>query len=193
LQASQKNQGPSAVRQDELRQRLLRERKKLSAQDREAFSSRIRLLLEDLFRVRRPRRVATFLSVQNEPDLQLEPRGFNLCYPRVNGERLDFYETALTPDQFEKSPLSVMEPPLAQSRRVELGAEDVVLVPGVVFNFKGHRIGMGKGYYDRFLATSKASPWGIGYGFQLLADDWSSQPWDKNMQLFVGENFALNY
>ncbi len=46
---------------------------------------------------------------------------------------------------------------------------DMILVPGVVFSKKGHRIGFGKGYYDRFLSSLPNHPLKIGlcYDWQL--------------------------
>ena len=47
----------------------------------------------------------------------------------------------------------------------EINQEDIdlVLVPGLAFGNDGSRIGMGAGYYDRFLANSKAITLGLAY------------------------------
>lgn len=45
---------------------------------------------------------------------------------------------------------------------------DFVVVPGCVFSRTGHRIGYGKGYYDRFLEEMNAKTAGLSYGFSLL-------------------------
>ena len=46
---------------------------------------------------------------------------------------------------------------------------DVILVPGVAFDGEGHRLGRGKGFYDRFLPlVPKAYKVGVGYNCQLL-------------------------
>ncbi|MBI2542481.1 5-formyltetrahydrofolate cyclo-ligase [Candidatus Woesearchaeota archaeon] len=45
----------------------------------------------------------------------------------------------------------------------------LVLVPGIVFDKTGHRIGYGFGYYDRFLAkVPKAIKIGLAFDFQLV-------------------------
>lgn len=61
------------------------------------------------------------------------------------------------------------------------GKIDLILVPGVVFDHKGHRIGRGGGYYDRFLKKHKnAYKLGVAYDFQLkhhnLPQTWHDQP-----------------
>ena len=51
-------------------------------------------------------------------------------------------------------PLGVLEPP-QESRQDELpGSLDLVVVPGLAFDRRGTRLGRGKGYYDKFLAST---------------------------------------
>lgn len=45
---------------------------------------------------------------------------------------------------------------------------DFIIVPGCVFSKGGHRIGYGKGYYDRFLKDCPAKTCGLSYDFCLL-------------------------
>ena len=45
---------------------------------------------------------------------------------------------------------------------------DLVLVPGLVFDQRGHRIGYGNGFYDKFLSNIKAEKIGLAYNFQLI-------------------------
>jgi 5-formyltetrahydrofolate cyclo-ligase len=42
------------------------------------------------------------------------------------------------------------------------------LVPGVAFDVHGHRLGRGRGFYDRILAQASGIRCGVAYDFQLL-------------------------
>ena len=67
-------------------------------------------------------------------------------------------------------------------------AFDLVLVPGVAFGMDGSRMGMGAGYYDRFLPqANKAVVMGVAYDF-LLQSSLPSDEHDVKMQCIVSES-----
>lgn len=46
---------------------------------------------------------------------------------------------------------------------------DLIVVPGVAFDAAGHRMGRGRGYYDRFLAAMPQVPTiGVAFDFQMV-------------------------
>ena len=51
---------------------------------------------------------------------------------------------------------------------VPLDDLDMVLVPGVAFDLNGHRLGRGKGYYDRLLQNFGGKKMGIAFDEQLV-------------------------
>jgi len=58
--------------------------------------------------------------------------------------------------------------PAATCEEIPLNKFDLVLVPGLAFDSSGHRLGRGKGFYDRILAEASGIKCGICHNFQLL-------------------------
>ncbi|MBO7444806.1 MAG: 5-formyltetrahydrofolate cyclo-ligase [Bacteroidales bacterium] len=59
------------------------------------------------------------------------------------------------------------------------GTFDLIVVPGMAFDDRGHRLGRGKGYYDRFLAQHPAVPTiGLCFDFQQV-EEIPVEPHDK--------------
>jgi len=68
---------------------------------------------------------------------------------------------------------------------------DLVLLPLVAWDERGHRLGMGAGYYDRALAPvaacSRPLRVGVAYGLQQ-ADRLPADPWDVRLHEVITEN-----
>lgn len=70
----------------------------------------------------------------------------------------------------EESGYGMLEP-LAEAPRIAPEEVDLVLVPALAVDARGHRIGYGRGFYDRLLPTlARAYKVAIVYDFQLLAE-----------------------
>lgn len=86
--------------------------------------------------------------------------------------RLEHYEITTLGD-LEFTSFGLWEPSIARTRHVpadELATTlDLVLVPGIVFDRHGWRIGFGAGYYDRFLASVAATTSALAFSLQLRA------------------------
>ncbi|WP_045876539.1 5-formyltetrahydrofolate cyclo-ligase [Pseudofrankia sp. DC12] len=103
--------------------------------------------------------VAAFVSLPGEPSTlpllgALRARGIRVLLPVVRGDLdLDFreYTGTLVPGA-----LRTREPPPAGAT-VDLAAADVVLVPAVAVDPRGHRLGRGAGSYDRALRRVRAT------------------------------------
>jgi 5-formyltetrahydrofolate cyclo-ligase len=85
----------------------------------------------------------------------------------------------------EKGSFNLVEPK-PHLKKATIGSLDLVLVPGVAFAPDGHRIGYGKGFYDRLLKKTKCPKIGIAYEFQIV-DNIPCEPHDCTMDMIITE------
>lgn len=70
---------------------------------------------------------------------------------------------------------------------------DVVLTPGLAFDRRGHRVGYGKGYYDRFLARTGPSATRMALCFALqVIEDVPAAPFDLPVDVIVTEEERID-
>ncbi len=65
---------------------------------------------------------------------------------------------------------------------------DVVFVPLLAFDLQGHRVGYGKGFYDRFLQTCKANVVKVGLSFFEAEALVEASPFDVALDYCVTPN-----
>jgi 5-formyltetrahydrofolate cyclo-ligase len=84
------------------------------------------------------------------------------CYPIVNKElhQMDFY---LETETLQLNVFGIQEP--LPFNLVPPDLIDTMLLPLLGFDQKGHRVGYGKGYYDRYLSTANKGLQKIGISY----------------------------
>ncbi len=69
----------------------------------------------------------------------------------------------------------------------DLNSIDLIIVPGVAFDAECHRMGRGRGFYDRLLKTTPmAKKIGLAFDFQIV-DAVPVEPFDVKMDMVVSE------
>lgn len=92
--------------------------------------------------------ITDYLHFRN-PNLQI-------CYPKMSIEEPDMEAIACKADTvFEANAINILEP--LENAIVDPKDIDLVLVPMLVCDVQGNRVGYGKGYYDRYLSRCKPS------------------------------------
>jgi len=115
-----------------------------------------------------------------------------VALPRTIGDHIKFYRillsTTLTAGKF-----GIKEPSMASNSCVS-DEIDLLLVPGIVFDTNGYRIGYGYGYYDRFIARKKNSivSVGLAYEFQMCEKIPRSND-DQKINVLVTEKRTLYF
>ena len=163
---------------DELRRQFLRQRKALTPDDVNRGSQRIAErffgFLENSSLVHHPATIHLFLPIQrlNEVDTWLiirkiwtEYKHLTVAVPVTNtsDDTLTHYrlfpETLLVENRW-----GILEP-VSTAQQLQPTDFDLVLVPLLVFDRQGQRIGYGGGFYDRFLAECRLDCFKVGLSF----------------------------
>lgn len=157
----------------ELRKIYLNERLSLSDQDFQQYN---RDICENFFSqvdLDEIKVLHSFIPMENtkEPDtwiiinkIRKQFSHIRVSIPKINVQSIEienfFFEG---PEQLKPNAWGIPEPEYGE--RTDTAEIDMVLVPMLIADQYGHRVGYGKGFYDKFLATCNASCIPVGLCF----------------------------
>ena len=96
--------------------------------------------------------------------------GKKVAIPKIINEEMYFYYINSIEDT-KKGYFDINEPINIEENNLAIpkGAEELIIMPGVAFDYNKHRIGCGKGFYDKYLSKNKfTKKIAITFNFQIL-------------------------
>ena len=196
-----------------LRRKYLDLRRNIPRPNLATKKSRFFKRLKELLAGMRIHGLCLYSSILNEPEVcdlakvcdLTKVSGLHSCrifFPRVKGCVLEFVEGRDT-RKFQRSRLGIMEPGpgyrvLSASSFKGPNKVVVFLVPAIVFDRNGGRIGFGKGYYDSFLSRMERAGWfrtiriGVAWDFQVRNADLPVGRRDIRMDMIVTERRVID-
>ena len=149
----------AALEKQRLREEHLAAREALSEQERSVLDDRITQKLLATSEYAEATTVLTYVSVSSEVSTRMFIEcalrdGKTVAVPRcLPGHRLEF--VAITSlEQLVAAPFNLLEPAKDLPALTESQMNNAIcIVPALLVDTKGYRLGYGAGFYDRFLST----------------------------------------
>ena len=159
------------MRKEELRQQIKQLKRQFTPAQLEELSlpilARLRPLLTE---------AKTIMAYYSLPDEvcthqlidELVAEGKTVLLPKVLDDETMELRRYTGPHDLREGAYHIMEP--IGDPFTDLTQIDLALIPGLAFDAQGHRLGRGKGYYDRFLAAFTGTTIGVCFDFQKVAE-----------------------
>ncbi len=152
-----------------LREIYLRLRKEIDTEEKKQLDEEIaqRFLKSSLYQL--SNNIMTYVSINFEVDTrmiieQAFKDGKNVFVPYCTKEKgvMEFYKIDSL-DELTETKFGTLEPEPNQEKKYKPEEFTICLVPGLIFDKKGYRIGYGGGYYDRYLSENDLLTLGLIY------------------------------
>lgn len=133
--------------------------------------------------------IACYSALSSEPNLSSFFQfcfdiGKELYFPKFDLESQEYGLSSVSDlSDFELGAYKVLEP----KNPISNPSIDLWLVPGVVFDLIGNRIGRGKGFYDRLLDGQSGIKCGISFHTQILHTPIPSNSHDQKMDILISD------
>ena len=178
--------------QTELRRHFRESRRQFIAKEGTQASSRLssnlrRFLAEQ---AKPQTQVCLYRPTAEEASFQVGPL-HQYFFPCLKEDTLEFRRPSEAED-FYANRYGVLEPVVAKSEPLRASQPVLVCCPGVAVDWRGQRIGMGKGYYDRYFADHPdAVRAAVVYQIQVAKDPLPAESWDQPVDWIVTEEMIL--
>lgn len=112
-----------------------------------------------------------------------------VAVPKIIGEEMKFFYIESL-DQLKPGVLGILEPDNCEEAIPDKSNKNLVIVPGLAFDYNKNRIGYGKGYYDRFFLKYENIPMkkiALSYDFQVI-EELPLGKYDKSVDQIITQN-----
>jgi len=185
------------IMKDKLRKKLIDIRKNLSQKEILENSNKIKEKLFNLKEFNQGHVILFYVSYDNEVYThemikESQKLGKNIVVPVSDkkNKRLILSKLENWYD-LKQGAYGILEPFGEKINEVSIDEIDLIIVPGVGFDEHGHRIGHGKGYYDKLLENSKTLNIGLAFEFQIV-ENVPTEKHDIPLNKIVTEGRIIN-
>lgn len=117
--------------------------------------------------------------------------GKRVAYPRCIANTCEMrFHYVDSVDMLKHGSYGILEPdedtPVLDKREICKRGDCICIIPALVYDRRGYRVGYGKGYYDRYLSDFKGTKLGVTYS-ELLLDELPHGRYDLHTDLIVTE------
>ena len=187
----------AALEKQRLREERLAAREVLSEQERSVLDDRITQKLLETSEYAETTTVLTYVSVSSEVSTRMFIEsalrdGKTVAVPRcLPGHCLEF--VAITSlDQLIAAPFGLLEPPKELPALAEKQMDaSICIVPALLVDTKGYRLGYGAGFYDRFLSTYSGKKICLAYQQNLSRTTLPHAAFDVAVDVVITESDIL--
>ena len=179
---------------DRLRKSIAKKRNVLSTSEVLEKSSRIKKRIFEMDLFRDAQTILFYVSYGNEvytQDMIKESisLGKTVVVPKsVTKDHILILSRLTNWDDLEVGAYNILEPKQESIKEADIESIDLIIIPGVVFDESGNRIGHGKGYYDRLLNDSRNIPSvGLAFEFQIV-ENIKSEQHDEKIDIIITED-----
>lgn len=177
----------------QLKEDITEKRNSLTKQEILEKSNKIAENLFNLGQYKKAKTVMFFVSFSSEVNthgmIREALKRKTVIIPKVIGHEIE-PSVIIDFDNLIPGKFGILEP--IEAMKIAYKNIDLVLVPGIVFDKEGHRIGYGFGFYDKFLAKApKAVRIGLAFDFQVV-DRIPREEHDVPVDLIVTEERVIN-
>ena len=187
----------AALEKQRLREERLAAREALSVQERSVLDDRITQKLLATSEYAEATTVLTYVSVSSEVSTRMFIEcalrdGKTVAVPRcLPGHCLEFVAIASL-EQLVAAPFNLLEP----AKELPAVTEDqknnsICIVPALLVDTKGYRLGYGAGFYDRFLSTYPGKKICLAYKQNLSQTMLPHTTFDVAIDLVITESDVL--
>ena len=186
-----------ALEKQRLREERLAARETLSEQERSVLDDCITQNLLATPEYAEAATVLTYVSVSSEVSTRMFIEcalrdGKTVAVPRcLPGHRLEF--VAITSlDQLVAAPFNLLEPSKDLTALTESQMNDsICIIPALLVDTKGYRLGYGAGFYDRFLSTYSGKKICLAYQQNLSKTMLPHSEFDVAVDMVITESGVL--